>query len=236
MQKEWLARLLDEDAREDGVFILSEVAPVITFGKRASCKDLLLSESEFEKRGIELYETSRGGMATYHGPGQWVLFPVARLQRLTGNSRGVRHAVDSLLEIALRVAKKYRPDARIHTGDQLGVWTRRGRKLASIGIQVSRGVLLHGLSLNVFRTPESFFGIRPCGLDAQVDFLLESSSETSLEMPSPERQSQNLITFEKVGRELLETASSVFSGSHPSPLEIPSPPAPARSIEFSLPQ
>ena len=66
----------------------------------------------------------------------------------------------------------------IREGAELGVWSLRGQttgratgKIAAVGIHVEAGVLLHGLSLNVYRTPQSFVGLKPCGLDAEVDFL-----------------------------------------------------------------
>jgi lipoyl(octanoyl) transferase len=119
--------------------------------------------------------TDRGGLATYHGPGQWVLFPVDLLERLTGDSRGVRQAVDALLEAALAVARICEPRCEIRCDKATGVWSPRG-KIASVGIHIEQRVLLHGVSLNGFRTPLSFFGLRPCGLDAQADFLLDPAS------------------------------------------------------------
>ncbi len=62
-------------------------------------------------------------------------------------------------------------------GGELGVWTAKG-KLASVGVHVDQQVLLHGAALNVFRTETSFVGLRPCGLDAAVDFLLDSPDQS----------------------------------------------------------
>lgn len=178
----WTYSKLDEFQRQialrvlaggRGALICSEVSPVVTLGKRACAEDLLLPEEILKKKGVELYRCDRGGRATYHGPGQWVIFLVDTLERLTGDSRGVRKAVDFLTELALDLCHVYDPEAQIHTGDRLGIWSRRGAKLASIGVQVKDRVLLHGIAINYFRTPESFFGIKPCGLDAQPDFLFE---------------------------------------------------------------
>lgn len=182
-------------ATQPGAFLLSEVAPVITFGRRAGHAELLLPPADLARNGIELYETDRGGLATYHGPGQWVFFAVDRLERLTGDRRGVRKAVESLLETALQTARHYEPRAEIRAGTETGVWSSRG-KLAAVGVQIEHGVLLHGLSLNGFRTETSFRGLRPCGLDAPVDFLL-----------GEERGPQG---FKELGERLIEVATRHF--------------------------
>ena len=176
----WTYALLDRRQRElgreirqtgrAGALLLSELAPVITIGRRTPKEDLLLNEAELARLGVERIETDRGGLATYHGPGQWVLFAVDRLERLTGDRRGVRLAVRALLRIAMETAARFGIEAGIRQGVELGVWSPRG-KLAAVGIRVEQGILLHGLSLNVRRTPQSFVGLRPCGLDAAVDFL-----------------------------------------------------------------
>lgn len=178
-----------------GAVLLSEVAPVITRGRRAPASDIMVSAEVLAHAGVALLEVERGGLATYHGPGQWVLFPVDRLERLTADRRGVRKAVEGLLEVACQVGRLYDPQAEIRRGAELGVWTRRG-KFAAVGIQISGGVLLHGLSVNCMRTPTSFFGLRPCGLDAPVDFLLGSTSK--------ERD------FEELGQALLRATFQNF--------------------------
>ncbi|MDR3608622.1 MAG: hypothetical protein P4M08_14765 [Oligoflexia bacterium] len=211
----WTYALLDRFQREiaarvraggAGALILSELAPVITLGKRshagAKSEDLLVSRSFLASQGVEVLQTDRGGLATYHGPGQWVLFVVDSLERLTGDSRGVRSAVESLMNIALTVGLEYDSTASIREGAETGVWTSRG-KFASVGVHIQDRVLLHGLSVNGFRTPTSFLGIRPCGLDAHMDFLLRSegkaNSEAFLELGERLRQ-QALQRFWKNSR------------------------------------
>jgi lipoate-protein ligase B len=154
-----------------GALLLNEVSPVITRGRRTQGTDVFMTPEGLAQVGVELYPVDRGGLATYHGPGQWVLFAVDSLERLTGDRRGVRKAVNGLLEIALEVGRQYDPRAEIREGAEMGVWTPRG-KFAAVGVHIEKGVLLHGLSVNGFRTPTSFMGLRPCGLDAPVDFLL----------------------------------------------------------------
>lgn len=173
-----------------GVLLLSEVAPVITLGKNSASRNFGVSD-------IEVYPTDRGGQETYHGPGQWVVFAVDRPKELVGKSIGVKETIDRFLEAAWKVSKKYQPSAYILKDQRLGVWSDQG-KLASVGISVSQGVVMHGLSLNVYSTPESFRGIKPCGLEAQPDYLM--STENLNQEPH----------FEKIGQELLEEILNQF--------------------------
>jgi lipoyl(octanoyl) transferase len=177
-----------------GAILLSEVAPVITVGRRTPESDLLMSGAMLEKMGIARVQTERGGFATYHGPGQWVLFVVDSLERLTGDTRGVRKAVDQLLEVGRLAAEHAGVKAQCRSGSELGLWSDKG-KVAALGIQIEQGVLLHGISLNGFRTPQSFQGLRPCGLDTSVDFLLSENTDQK---------------FENLGKALLDAALQIF--------------------------
>jgi lipoate-protein ligase B len=198
-------RELAELVREKGsqTFLLSEVAPVITYGRRTPSSDILLPSLDTTLSRIETYATDRGGYATYHGPGQWVLFPVGSLERLVGDSRGIQKMIQCLLEIALQVGLRYDSTAHIRAGCELGVWTSRG-KFAAAGIHVEQGVVLHGLSINGFRTPESFQGLRPCGLDAPVDFLLKDQVADSA------TESVLQAEFDLLGQHILKAASDFF--------------------------
>ncbi|MGZ3689481.1 MAG: lipoyl protein ligase domain-containing protein, partial [Bdellovibrionota bacterium] len=124
----WTYALLEERQREvahrvheggPGALLLSELAPVITLGRRAEeARELRLSREVLTRRGIEVLKTARGGLATWHGPGQWVIFAVDRLDRLTGDRRGVRLAVQGLLSAALRVCQSLCPEATIRDGSE----------------------------------------------------------------------------------------------------------------------
>jgi lipoyl(octanoyl) transferase len=207
--EEWTYELLNQRQKEIaervrrggiGAVLLSEVAPVITIGRRTPKSDLLFSESVLKEMGISQFHTERGGFATYHGPGQWVLFVVDSLERLTGDSRGVRKAVDRLLEVGRLAAEGAGVKAECRSGTELGLWSSRG-KIAALGIRIEQGVLLHGLSMNGYRTPQSFQGLRPCGLDAPVDFIFNDENE----------RSSNDQKFGELGQSLIEAASTVFS-------------------------
>lgn len=162
---------------EPGRLLLSEVAPVVTLGTRTGHGDW--NATTLAAQGVATQPVDRGGLATYHGPGQWVLFVVERLDRLTGDARGVRQVVDTLLQSAQDLAQAYGQDAVIREAPCTGLWTTRG-KLASIGIRVRDRVVQHGIALNVHRTGPSFAGIRACGLDAAPDYLFDSPCPDAL--------------------------------------------------------
>lgn len=186
-----------------GLILLSEVAPVITLGRRASAElgaHLLWKPEHYPARGITLLETGRGGFATYHGPGQWVLFVIDRLERLTGDRRGVRLVVEGLLEVARTALEPWESGAQIRMGSELGVWSAGGGKLASLGIEIDRGVLLHGIAVNGYRVTPAFEGLRACGLDAQPAFAFASDAKAH----------QN---FDILGERLAQTARKTFSRS-----------------------
>jgi len=156
-----------------GAILFSEVAPVITAGSRTPEADFIASGDELRGRGVDLYHTDRGGLATYHGPGMWLVFAVDSLERMTGDRRGVRAAVEGLLACAVMVCREFGVDAWPGEGARSGLWCPGG-KLASLGIRIEKGIVLHGFALNVFRTPGSFYGIRPCGMEASaIAYLAE---------------------------------------------------------------
>jgi lipoate-protein ligase B len=205
----WTYELLDQRQREiaervraggAGALLLSEVAPVITVGRRTPATDLQLPVEELQRMGVGLHRTDRGGMATWHGPGQWIVFAVDHLERLTGDPRGVRKAVQSLLQIANDMALEVGLTPELHglrvgEGCEMGVWSQHG-KFAAVGVHIEQGVLLHGLAINFYRTPTSFVGFRPCGLDAAVSYLLADEFQTE--------------RFEKLGKRLAELALHQF--------------------------
>lgn len=167
---------LEVNAGQAGALLFSEVSPVITVGRRTQATDIFVPRETLASQGVEVHPTDRGGFATYHGPGQWVVFPVEKLQVLTGDSRGIRRAVEGLLTAAALVAGRYRAGISVKSGAETGVWTPQG-KVAAVGLHIENGIVHHGLALNCFKTVTSFVGLRPCGLDAPVNFLLDQGDE-----------------------------------------------------------
>ena len=142
--------------------LLLEHPPVITLGRRGSYADILAPPERVRQAGIEVVETNRGGLVTYHGPGQLVGYPITDLRRLAGDAPSY---VTGLEETLIRGLAEYGisgfrdPAAR-------GVWTSAG-KIAAIGVAVSRGITMHGFAVNLQPDLSHFSLINPCGLGAR---------------------------------------------------------------------
>jgi lipoyl(octanoyl) transferase len=136
--------------------LLLEHPPVYTRGRRSTQADLPLGEEFYAARGIEIVEVDRGGLVTYHGPGQLVGYPVMRIGDVIGYLR--------TLEQVIVAALGREGVAASGVGDRpTGVWAA-GRKIASIGVHVSRRVSTHGFAVNVDNDLEPFEWIVPCGI------------------------------------------------------------------------
>lgn len=137
--------------------IVLEHPPVITLGQSGGSEDLLASATFLRQRGVELFETSRGGRATFHGPGQLVAYPIVRLP-----DTDLHAYLWRLEEVVLRVLAEWGiPAGREERYP--GVWSGAD-KIAAVGVAVSAGVTMHGLALNV-NTDLAFFDlITPCGI------------------------------------------------------------------------
>ena len=167
-----LQRLLHQKRRAQKVpnLVLSlEHEPVITLGRSGSGQDLLLPLAELKKRGVEVFEVERGGAATYHGPGQLVLYPILNLREL---GLSVRDYVWGLEEVMIRAARSLGAEL-FRTPEYPGVWHALG-KVGFWGVHVRGWVTMHGLALNVDLQPNGFQWIVPCGLpDVPVVSLRE---------------------------------------------------------------
>jgi lipoyl(octanoyl) transferase len=160
-----LAAAVTDGAAPDTVLLL-EHPPVITTGRRTDDTELHLPDSV----EVEIVETDRGGKSTFHGPGQLVCYPILDLNR---HGRDVKRYVRELEEAIIRTLAAFGLDGTRIDG-LTGVWMppagRLGpRKIASIGVHVSRWVTTHGYALNVDLDPAPFTEwITACGLaDAQ---------------------------------------------------------------------
>jgi lipoyl(octanoyl) transferase len=154
-----LAGAVSQGAIPDTVLFLEHL-PVVTLGRRTDEEAELHVPAHAE---VDVVETNRGGKSTYHGPGQLVCYPILDLKR---HGRDVKEYVRKLEEAIIHTVAAYGL-----TGERIdgltGVWlTRPPRKLASIGVHVSRWVTTHGYALNVDLDPAPFTEwITACGLE-----------------------------------------------------------------------
>ena len=153
------------EARQEGelpdVLLTLEHPPVYTRGRRSVAGELPFGEDWYSARGIDIVDTGRGGKVTYHGPGQLVGYPIVGVDDVVAY---VRLLEDALVR-ALRDEGVAEARSRPHEGHRFtGVWVE-DRKIASIGVHLSRGVSMHGFAVNVDNDLEPFSWIVPCGLD-----------------------------------------------------------------------
>lgn len=155
----WQRSLLHERINNpnlDDVLILLEHPPVYTLGQGSS-PDFLKFDPNHSQ--FEVHRTERGGEVTYHCPGQLVGYPILNLQR---HQQDLHWYLRQLEEVLIRVLAVYGLEgSRIPSFT--GVWLE-GRKVAAIGIKVSRWITMHGFALNVCPDMTGFERIVPCGI------------------------------------------------------------------------
>jgi lipoate-protein ligase B len=139
--------------------LLLEHPPTYTRGRRSGAEDLPFGEDFYRAKGIDVYDTDRGGRVTYHGPGQLVGYPIMRIDDVHRYLRTMEDAIIVALDQS-GVQASSRHEEGI---DYTGVWVAE-RKIASIGVHVSRGVTTHGFAVNVENDLDPFSWVVACGL------------------------------------------------------------------------
>jgi len=147
----------------EDVLLFCEHPHVITLGRSGNRSNLLAGDSILRQKGIEYFETSRGGDITYHGPGQVVGYPILNLGAI---KRDVVWYVRSLEEVMIRATADFGIAAQREAG-KTGIWVGEGaaaEKLGAIGVHISRWVTSHGFAYNVATDLRYFDLIVPCGI------------------------------------------------------------------------
>ncbi len=158
MQKELVAKRINGGARDS--LLLLEHPPVITIGRSGDWHDVVPDREFLLKKGISVFESARGGKATFHGPGQLVAYPVMKLE-----GKDLHWYVQNLLDVVAGVLLEYDLHPVKKDGAP-GIWIE-DRKIASIGISVRKWVTSHGVALNVNTKLTGFEFIVPCGVPGQ---------------------------------------------------------------------
>jgi lipoate-protein ligase B len=170
-----LQRRLEAQRQADeipDVLLLLEHPPVYTRGRRSRPEELPMGVEWYEAQGIEVVDTDRGGLVTYHGPGQLVAYPIVSLAPYGDD---VHEFVRGLERVTIAALADAGVEATVIEG-LTGVWTAgeppgsgagaaESRKIGSIGLHVSRGVTTHGLAVNVSNDLQPFEWIVPCGIE-----------------------------------------------------------------------
>ncbi|MBB6145582.1 lipoyl(octanoyl) transferase [Silvibacterium bohemicum] len=179
--------------------LLLEHPPVLTYGRNSGRGNILASDEFLAYRGVEIHEINRGGDVTYHGPGQLVGYPILDLRSFTlGGSEKRLGAVDYvrlLEEVLIRACADFGVRTQRIAG-RTGVWTLAGgsieeKKVAAIGVHISRGITSHGFALNVTTDLRDFDLIVPCGISDRTVTSLEQ--ETDVGSPATMENAINAV-------------------------------------------
>jgi len=180
-------RIIDKD-----VILLLEHPPVFTLGRRGGLDDLTVSPDLLEKSGIPLVQVERGGVITFHGPGQLIMYPIIDLN--AARMRVVDY-VEKLEEVMIRAVADSGIIAERNSLNR-GIWVGN-KKLGSIGIAIRRGICFHGMSLNVNISMKHFGWMNPCGLK-------------QIEISSMQRELSHKVSMSKVCAAVKKHMESVF--------------------------
>ena len=187
IQSENIQRLLAGSGKP--ILLLFQFKPVYTCGLRRSSSIVTAADIDrLRSLGADFHHTDRGGLLTFHGPGQLVIYPLLPLQhpllRLT-----LRTYIDRLEQTLVETCREILGTTRVYAGtdngravNYAGAWVDHQRKVAFMGVRYSRGITSHGVSINGSMDMDWFNHIVPCGFDRrQITSLTdEVSTKTNI--------------------------------------------------------
>jgi len=182
-----LQAVLVEDRRAGRIgdtLLLLEHPPVITLGvkTRLGPKHIVASDEELTRQGVTVHETGRGGDVTYHGPGQLVGYPIFDLKP---DRCDVHKYVRDLEEVLILALREFSIEG-VRVKGLSGVWVGpegQERKIAAIGVRISRWITSHGFALNVATDLRHFQLIVPCGIADRGVTSVERNWAVSCQCP-----------------------------------------------------
>jgi len=191
LQRELAQARIRGDLTEDALILL-EHPRIITLGRGARDANVTAPRELLAERGITVAHVERGGDVTYHGPGQLVGYPIIDLTR---HKQDLHWYLRRLEEALIGTLGNFGIAAKRVPG-YTGVWVK-DRKIASIGVHVTRWVTFHGFALNVNTELADFDLIVPCGIEAvQMTSMAEEKGES--------------FSLAEVGWQVAQTFASVF--------------------------
>ncbi len=186
------------DLETQNHFLFCEHNPVYTIGKSGNMNNILLSIEKLEEKGIQFFQTNRGGDITFHGLQQVVGYPILDLEKFYTD---IGKYLRNIEEVIIRTIFEYGITGERSKGET-GVWIQPGvigkeRKIAAIGVRCSRWITMHGFALNVNTDLKYFNNIIPCGI--------QNKHVTSIE-----KETGNKVDYETVKQKLLQNFEKVF--------------------------
>ena len=190
LQKALLAARIANTA-EDSLILLQH-PPTFTFGRRYKESNLISNKDFYKNKGFAVYKTDRGGLATYHGPGQLVGYPILKMNSYT---KDYYYYLRMLEEVMIRTLSDYEIKA-VRNAGYTGVWVDKA-KIGFIGVRIALGYTMHGFSLNVNNDVSPFNFIIPCGIQ-------------DIEITSVKKLLSTNIAIDEVQRTLVNHFEDVF--------------------------
>jgi lipoyl(octanoyl) transferase len=171
-----------QSGARDDTLVFVEHPSVLTLGANFHEENLLLTREQYEARGIEVHRTDRGGDVTFHGPNQLVIYPIFDIRR---HGKDLHKWLRDLEEAIIQVCASYGLDGQ-RSSVNTGVWIR-GKKVAAIGIKVSRWVSIHGIALNCNNDLAPFDLIVPCGIQTHgvTSLSVEAGDNVTIDDAKP---------------------------------------------------
>lgn len=167
----------------------------LTLGRRASREDVLWSDERLEAEQVAVCDTPRGGEVTLHAPGQLVAYPIIKV------GRQIRQHIVRMSNVTMALFAELGVEGTEFRMDHPGVW-RGETKMASIGIHVSRGVTVQGMSINLDVSPQLFGALVSCGMPGiQMTSVAQVNPSAHLAMAQLARRWAELFA-EDAGYEL----------------------------------
>ena len=178
--------------------LFCEHPPVYTLGKSGNISNVLLSNEEMSKQGIEFFRTNRGGDITFHGPQQIVGYPILDLEKFKTD---IGVYLRNIEDVIIKSLAEFNIPAGRSEGET-GVWIDadvpgKERKICAIGVRCSRWITMHGFALNVNTDLNYFSNIIPCGI--------QNKQVTSIK-----RELNTEVSYEEVKKILKQNFEKVF--------------------------
>ena len=156
--------------------VLCEHSKILTLGRAYHSENIFISREELGLRGFAVESVDRGGDVTLHAPGQLVVYPIMDLKR---RGRDLSVYLQKMEQTCVDFLRDFGIVASESQGKARGVWVG-DKKIASIGIGVSRWVTYHGMAINITTDLNLFKVIRPCGVDVCMTSVFKEAGEAVL--------------------------------------------------------
>ena len=164
-------------SKVEDCLILLQHPPTFTYGRRYKEGNLIANKEYYETLGFAVYKTDRGGLATYHGPGQIVGYPIIKISTYT---KDYYQYLRMLEEVMIRTLFDFGIVAVRNEG-YTGIWVNNA-KVGFIGVRLTFGYAMHGFSLNVNNDVSPFNHITPCGIQGVRVTSVQELLNTSVNM------------------------------------------------------